>query len=138
MLGSTFVPGGGKSSDIIGASISGGTVPALSTYYSLPFGATLNPLPWISPWARAGKISKLVISTANAQPASGSLEIVVTKNAVITALKITIPANGVAAFYTNTVDSFSIAYGDFLGWNFKNNAAAASAVMTGVGMLIEY
>lgn len=138
MFGSTFAGSPGSNSDAIGAALNGGKVPAGSTYYAMPFASALNPAAWISPWMKAGRVSKLVLSTANAQPLSGALIITVTKNAIPTALTITIPAGGPAAFYNNAVNFFDIVYGDFLGWNFQNTALAASAVLVGVAMQIEY
>ncbi len=115
-----------------------GTVPASSTYY-LPVGYFgLNTSTFNFAIARPGTIKNLSFRLNGAQPASGSLVITVNKNSSNTALQITLTSTSSVGIHTNTADSFTVAAGDLIVVEAKNNATEASGLIGAVSFEFEY
>lgn len=116
-----------------GAFLGGQTIPGGQTYYAQPYG-TLGPAAWIVTLPQQGTMRNLVISTANAQPAGGGgLIVTLTKNGVATGITVTIPPGGAAGRYSDTINSVSWTFGDFLGWKITNSCPSPSAVIVSIG-----
>jgi len=81
-------------------------------------------------------LSRLYFRTLNTQSATGSLVITVRKNAVDTALVITIPAGSVANTFSNTTNSISFSAGDFSSVKVQNNATATSAQTASIAIMV--
>lgn len=81
-------------------------------------------------------LSRLYFRTLNTQSATGSLVITVRKNAVDTALVITIPAGSVANTFSNTSNSISFSAGDFSSVKVQNNATATSAQTASIAIMV--
>jgi hypothetical protein len=73
-----------------------------------------------------GTIRNLYVTTGSTQAAGGSEVFTVFKNGVATALTISVPVNATAGTFSDTTDSFTVAAGDLLSMNIRNNAAAGT------------
>ena len=91
----------------------------------------------IIPDGVSGVISNLVITTANAQPASGTAVLTVRKNRVDQAITLTLAINAVAGTYKDTTHSFSVTGGDKLSIKGICNASAASAQIVSISLLFK-
>lgn len=79
-------------------------------------------------------LSTMVVETADAQPASGSMVITLQVNGADSGLVATVAANAAAGTFTAAA-GVSVAVGDNLRFKLVNNASALSATIMSVGVL---
>jgi len=125
-----------RSSIMAFASSGGVTVAASTTTYAAFFGGAFSATNWNSTSGKRqhllpfdGVAKNLYIRTTTAQPADGSIVFTVRKNAVDTAITITISASGGADTYTDITNQVSFDAGDLIDLKAVNSSASASATI---------
>lgn len=120
---------------LMGNSMAAATVPLNVTRY-ISFGGTGLGLTEASAEIvapRSGTLANLTVVTESAQPATGSLVIMIRKNRADTALTLTIAANAAAGMFSDNTHSVAVAQGDKIAIKLTNNAALlASAQINGI------
>ena len=144
LVGSTLnVPqyaGVGSGTSFMGGITGLSTIGASSTSYTNFYGASFTTLAnenarqLIMP--QDCTLSRLYFRTLTTQSATGSLVITVRKNAVDTAIVITIPAGSTLNTFSNTTNSVSFSAGDLASVKMQNNATATSAQTTAISIMV--
>lgn len=116
---------------ILGANALGTMVPASTTTYLPIYGTAFDTTEHEVVIPFSGVIRNLKVVTSTAQPASGTLTIMVRKNGVDTAVVATVPANGAAGTHSSSI-SLVVAAGDVITVKFANAATGVSAAVKGV------
>lgn len=127
-----------SSGSVISFSMGNGvSATASTTSYNAPSAINLNGTEANRKFVvtAAGTVKNLYLVTTTAQPASGSLVVTVRKNAAATALTLTVAASAAAGTFSDVANSFSVAAGDLLSFQYVNNATAAAADMQTIGVL---
>lgn len=78
---------------------------------------------------RPGVFANLYVRCSGTQPATGSLVITLRIASIDTSVTTTVPANGAAAAYQDTVNTASASVGDDFCFKLTNNAAAGSILI---------
>ena len=124
---------GGGSTSVLYQFANGDTVVAGATRFGSLFGGSNNHAAVDTvrrtPMITNGTLSRFYVMTNTAQPATGSLVIIVRKNSVDQALTITIAAGSAAGVFSDLVNSVSVAVGDQMGIKLINNASTVSAAV---------
>lgn len=98
------------------------TVPALSTYYAIPFMNGLFSITPNYPIPIDGTLKNLSLRFNGAQPATGNFILTVSLNGLPTSLQITVPAGDASQTYSNDTISINCPKNSLLRFDLKNNA----------------
>jgi hypothetical protein len=111
------------------------TVPAFTSYWGCPFKGTVDAITHNFVALESGTFSNLNMRIASAQPASGTLDVGLYVQNLPSALAFTVPAGGPPGMYSDNTNTASVTAGNVIRWIFVNNASAASAQLSTIGML---
>lgn len=117
-------------SSIIALAFSGAATPT-TRYHSIATSLSAISTPCQVPVPTACTFSNFYFRIYGAQPASGSLVLTLQKNAVDTAVTITIAANSAIGNYADTTNSVSFAAGDTWQLKLVQNATSGSTTLGG-------
>ena len=85
----------------------------------------------------AATVKNLYFRTTTTQSGTGSLVFTVLKNAVATAITVTVAASEAAGLKSDVANSVSFAAGDEISYQFVNNASATSATVRGISIEVD-
>ncbi len=84
----------------------------------------------------AGTIRDIYVATSTSQPAGGNLVFTLRKNAVDTALILTITTGAGAGVYSNTTDTATVVAGDLIDVKVANGSGSTAAALSGMSLRI--
>lgn len=119
---------------VLGGHGNGATVVAGGTAYVVPTIAGLDTVGRSWPFPLPATAGKLYFRLASAQPASGSLDVVIidVTLAISTGIGFSIPAGSPGATYTDLVNTYTWTAGNLIACMIVNNALSASGIIGGV------
>lgn len=119
---------------LIGWGLQGITVPGAGTRYLTPFNNTLASTAYAFRVPFACTARNLVLATAGASPAGGTLTATLIVNGSASALGVVVPASSAAGAWSDSAHAVTLAAGDLVYLSLVNTSASASAVLRSVSM----
>jgi hypothetical protein len=116
---------------VLGSDVDGATVPAGTTRYMKPWGATMSANNYGSTFPKTATLSALFIKTLNAQPAGQALTVTVMENGVSTGITVTIAAGSAAGTFADNTHTYAFTAGRGIRFDLVQAAGANPSAQIG-------